>query len=114
MTVNLQTQGAISVLVPSGRIGTIEMERMKNVLQKLLHRGKKQVVVNLECVPDLCWRGIGTLFEKSSEFRSQKGELKIAGLNESLRSIFRALGANRKLDLYDSEAAALRSFKPAK
>lgn len=110
MTLNTKDQGPVAVLVPSGRVGTIEMEQMKGVLRRFLQRGKKQVVVNLEYVPDLSWSAIGALVEKSNEFRSQKGEFKLAGLNHSLRETFRALGAHRTMDFYDTEAEALKSF----
>jgi len=111
MTLNLEQKGAISVLVPSGRIGPIEMGQLKNILKKLLSIGKSRVVVNLEHVPEMSWSAIGAFAEKSSEFRSQKGEFKVAGLNESLSETFRAVGAHRVMDLYDSESAALKSFK---
>ena len=111
MTLNIRRLGAVSVLVPNGRIGPVEMGQMKHVLRKLLTLGKKQVIVNLECVPEMSWSAIGALAEKSNEFRSQKGEFKVAGLNESLSGTFRAVGAHRAIDLYDSESAALKSFK---
>lgn len=113
MTLNVRQLGVVSILVPSGRIGPIEMGQLKQVLKKLLTLGKKRVVVNLECVPEMSWSAIGALAEKSNEFRSQKGEFKVVGLNESLSGTFRAVGAHRAMDLYDSESAALKSFKPA-
>jgi len=113
MTLNVRQLGAISILSPSGRIGPIEMGQLKHLLRKLLSLGKKQVVVNLEYVPEMSWSAIGALAEKSNEFRSQKGEFKVVGLNESLSGTFRAVGAHRAIDLYDSESEALKSFKPA-
>ena len=112
MTLNMRQLGVVSILALSGRIGPIEMGQLKHVLKKLLTLGKKRVVVNLEYVPEMSWSAIGALAEKSNEFRSQKGEFKVAGLNESLSGTFRAVGAHRAMDLYDSESAALKSFKP--
>ena len=114
MTLNTQEKGSVSVLIPSGRIGPIEMGQLKNVLKKFLSLGRNKVLLNLELVPDLSWSAIGGLVEKSNEFRSEKGEFKIAGLNESLSSTFRALGAHRVMDVYESETEALKSFRSAR
>lgn len=112
MTLNKRQQGSVSVLIPRGRVGIIEMEQLKNAFKRLLSHGRRQVLVNLESVPELSWSAIGALVEESNEFRSLQGEFKVAGLNEPLMSTFRALGAHRIVDLYDSEAEALKSFRP--
>lgn len=114
MTLNMRQLGAVSVLVPNGRIGPIEMGQLKHILKKLLALGKKRVLVNLEYVPEMSWSAIGALAEKSNEFRSQKGEFKVAGLNESLSGTFQAVGAHRAMDLYDCESTALKSFRSAR
>ena len=113
MMMDTHQEGEISVLVPTGRVGTIEIESLRRSLKSLLSAGRGQVVVDLQFVPELSWSAIGALVEKSKEFRSNKGEIKLSGLNESLASTFRALGAHKVVDLYDSEESALKSFKPA-
>ncbi len=110
MALHSRQQGLVSILVPTGRLGIIEMNHLKTVLKNLLNRGRKKVLVNLEHVPQLAWSTIGDLIENSKEFRSKKGEFKLSGLNESLETTFRSLGAHKKVNLYDSEKEALCSF----
>lgn len=114
MTLSSHRSGIATVLVPQGRIGTIEMDQLKAVLRRLLQRGDTRVVVNLEHVPEVSWSAIGALVEKTNEFRSSQGEFKLSGLNESLKSTFLSLGANRVMEFYDTETAAIESFRPAR
>jgi len=104
----------VAVLALTGRIGIAEMQRLRHSLNKMLGRGQKQVVVNLEYVPELSWSAIGALLEKSQEFKKRHGAFKIAGLNHALKSTFEALGAHQAIEIYDTEAEALESFKPAR
>ena len=100
----------ISVIDVIGDIDFREMIRIKDVINGLIDRDQKKVVLNLKAVDHINYLSIGVLVERLRILRNLNGDLKLAGMNPFLRNIFKAVGMNDFFEAYASIDDAIESF----
>jgi anti-sigma B factor antagonist len=100
----------ISVVDVIGDIDFREMIRIKDVIGSLIEKERTKVVLNLKAVDHINYLSIGVLVERLSILRSLDGDLKLAGMNPYLRTIFRVVGMDQFFEAYSSLDEAIESF----
>lgn len=73
----------------------------------------KQVVLNFKRINYLSSTGFAVLFRLVSEFKKKGGQLKICHLDPGIRLGAEIVGLDKVVEIYDTEAAALATFKKA-
>ncbi len=102
----------ISVVVLEGRIVLgEESNALRESVKSLLGKNKKQIVLNMDNVTYIDSAGLGTLVASHHSAHSQNASLKLSNLGSKFQEILQVTRLLTVFEVYDSEAAAVRSFK---
>lgn len=101
----------VTVVRVSGNLNTPSALEMKSMFSDLMREEKYDIVVNLQQVAQINYSGVGILLERLRRVRQNDGNLKLAGLSRYLKSVFRMVGALKIFETYDSDEAAVASFR---
>lgn len=82
------TSGGVSVVVIGGQLIVGNRQELKTLIQEGLDRGERKFLVDCSRTGYIDSSGLGALVSLSKKVRELGGELRIAGLNEDLRSLF--------------------------
>jgi anti-sigma B factor antagonist len=102
----------VVILDISGRItlgeGTITL---RDALQKLLNRGERKFVMNLEHVDYIDSAGLGELITAFTTVRAQGGQLKLLKLTHRIHDLLQITKLLTVFDSFDSETEAIKSMR---
>lgn len=111
LTVDTSDVEDITVLYPRGFINAHTVRGFDTAIQKAVSRGRFKIVVNCEGLTYIASAGLGAMMGAIEEIRGSGGDLRLAGLNETVNNIFDILGFNHLYRTYLSEAEAVLSFR---
>jgi anti-sigma B factor antagonist len=98
----------------SGRITLGEASvAVRDVINDLMGKGNKKVLLNLRDVDYIDSSGIGLLVSSFTTVRSQGGQLKLVNLSKRIGDLLKITKLYSLFDIKDDEAAAVASFSPA-
>lgn len=101
----------VTILDFSGRIVLgKETALMRDSILDLVARGRKNIVLNLSNVPFIDSTGIGELLSASKAVRKEGGDLKLLNLTRRVRDMVEVVKLGTFFELFDEEAAAVKSF----
>lgn len=102
----------VAVLALEGRIVLgEESNALRENVKKLLAENKKDIVLNMSNVTYIDSAGLGTLVASHHSARSQGTALKLSNLGSKFQEVLQVTRLLTVFDVFDSEAAAVRSFK---
>jgi anti-anti-sigma factor len=102
----------VTILDLNGRIVLGEPTvLMRDTFQDLISRGQKKVLVNLGEVNYIDSAGLGSLVSGFTTMTNQQGQLKLLNLTKKVQDLLQITKLLTVFDVYDSEAAALKSFR---
>jgi anti-sigma B factor antagonist len=100
------------ILDISGRItlgdGTITL---RETLQKLLNRGERKVLMNLEDVDYVDSAGLGELITAFTTVRAHGGQLKLLKLTHRIHDLLQITKLLTVFDSFDNETEAIKSMR---
>ena len=106
-----QVEG-VTIVDLSGRITLGEASVVvRDVINDLMGKGNKKILLNLGQVDYIDSSGIGVLVTGFSTVRSQGGELKMVNLSKRIRDLLQITKVYNLFDVKDDEAAAIASFR---
>ena len=106
-----QVEG-VTIVDLSGRITLGEASvAVRDVINDLMGKGNKKILLNLVEVNYIDSSGIGVLVSGFSTVRSQGGELKLVNLSKRIRDLLQITKLYNLFDVKDDEAAAVASFR---
>ena len=88
--------------------GTITL---RDALQKLLNRGERKFVMNLEHVDYIDSAGLGELITGFTTVRAQGGQLKLLKLTHRIHDLLQITKLLTVFDSFDSETEAIKSMR---
>jgi anti-sigma B factor antagonist len=89
--------------------GSLDVQSASGFNQKLkeeINRGFKIIVVNMENLAYISSAGLGVLINANEHIQKSGGELRLCGLSEKVKNIFRLLGFINLFKIFDSEKEA--------
>jgi len=103
--------GRVMVLACKGRITTgVETQTLQAEVERLT-LGTKSVVLNLAEVDFADSGGLGVLVRIHRALRTDRGDLKLCGLQESLHRVFQITHLHSVFEIYESEGQAVEAFR---
>jgi|JI10StandDraft_1071094.scaffolds.fasta_scaffold53838_6 anti-anti-sigma factor len=111
MQINKSTDGPVTILEPLGDMGLYNLGQLRTLLQELRADGNTKVLLDMGKVPGIDSISIGFLIQETEFFIEQRGELKLARISASVRKSLQVTETLQQLNVFDSVAAALDSFK---
>jgi anti-sigma B factor antagonist len=102
----------VSILALEGRIVLgEESNALREGVKGLLANNKKKIVLNMDNVTYIDSAGLGTLVAAHHSARSQNAALKLSNLGSKFQEVLQVTKLLTVFEVYDSEAAAIRSFQ---
>jgi anti-sigma B factor antagonist len=83
---------------------------LKSVIQEAVDKGERKFLIDFSQTGYIDSSGLGALVSLSKKVREQGGELRLAGLNEDLRSLFELTKLDTLFAIADTPEQALVGF----
>lgn len=108
--------------VRSGHVTTLRLEgdidedgatALRIAMVRCLREKEFDVIVSMSGVKFISYMGVGILVERLRQFRSNGGDLKLAGLNLYAERLFRMIGVTTLFETYPDEEQALKVYQKA-
>ena len=99
-------QGAMVVDV-AGQLVVTNRQEFKQLVLDEIERGARLLVVDFSRSPYIDSSGLGALVSLGKRMREAGGELRLAGLNEDLRTLFELTRLDALFPIFASRADAL-------
>lgn len=112
MDVSVRETEGVTILDLAGKIlGGPESDSLRQVLDDVLARGERRLLVNLTAVPWMNSAGLGVLLSAYARMKERGGDLRFYGVGERVRGILRTTKLLTVLAVLDDEKAGIRSFR---
>jgi anti-sigma B factor antagonist len=112
MEMSERNSGKVTVLDVTGKITLGEGDALlKDKLHSLLHRGRKDVLLNLGQVQYVDSAGLGAIVAAYTTMTREGGSLKLVSVTKRLQDLLTITKLLTVFDTFDSEEEALRSYK---
>lgn len=108
-----ELQDGVRILALSGRLDTETAADVELALQDLLAAGERRYLVDLAGIGYVSSAGLRVLLALAKKLDGGKGELKLCGLNASVRQVFDMTGFSKLFAIFPNRDAALgQAAKP--
>jgi len=101
--------GVVMVQV-EGQLIVGNRQELKELVQALADRGERRILIDFSRTGYIDSSGLGALVSISKRIREMGGELRLAGLNEDLRSLFELTKLDTLFAIAETPQQALASF----
>jgi len=101
---------SVTVVDVEGQLIVGNRQELKQKVLEELEDGAKKVVVDFTNTGYIDSSGLGVLVSLSKKIREQGGELRLAGLNEDLRTLFELTKLDTLFEIADTREEALQDF----
>src|SRR5215211_8833336 len=102
--------GGVTVVKVDGQLIIGNRHELKDLVQAALDRGDRRLLVDFSQTGYIDSSGLGALVSISKRIRESGGELRLAGLNEDLRSLFELTKLDTLFTIANTPQQALASF----
>lgn len=102
-----ERQGEVRILALSGRLDTETAADVELVLQDLLAAGENRFLFDLSGVGYVSSAGLRVLLALAKKLAGGKGDLKLCGLNASVKQVFDVAGFSKLFAIFANRDAAL-------
>ncbi len=112
MKIKKEMRGDIAILHIKGDLlgGPPASEDLPAEIKKIIEDGISKVVVDIENVKYMNSTGLGLLIRGYTSIKSKGGDLKLSGLNDSIRGVMVMTKLETVFDIYKTLEGAVRNF----
>lgn len=110
MQIDIQKQGNVAILHLQGSLDADSVNTFKKTTQELLEDGTRRMVFDCRTLDFVDSIGLGAMISLLRRIRSDGGDLKIAGLNAEVRSVFEITRLHRLFEIAPDWETACRTF----
>jgi anti-sigma B factor antagonist len=103
-------RSGVLVVEVEGQLIVGNRQELKATIQTALDNGERKLLIDFGKTGYIDSSGLGALVSISKKVREQGGELRLAGLNEDLRSLFELTKLDTLFAIADSSEQALVGF----
>ena len=110
MAFEVTKQGDVTVLDVEGQLIVGNRQELKQKVLEELESGEKRFLIDFDRTGYIDSSGLGVLVSLSKKIREQGGELRLANLNDDLRTLFELTKLDTLFQISSSRDEALSSF----
>ncbi len=110
MAFHVNREGDVTVLDVDGQLIVGNRQELKKAVLDELEKGERKFLVDFTNTGYIDSSGLGVLVSLSKKIREQDGELRLASLNEDLRTLFELTKLDTLFRIADSREEALEGF----
>jgi anti-sigma B factor antagonist len=103
-------RGGVTVVEVDGQLIVGNRHELKDMIQAALDRGERKLLVDFSQTGYIDSSGLGALVSISKRIREASGELRLAGLNDDLRSLFELTKLDTLFTITETPEQALATF----
>ncbi len=111
MKINQREEGNVVVLDMDGDIDIFSAYELRDLVHDIVDRGKTNILLNLEKTFYIDSTGVGVIASTFKLVKRQGGQFKLEKLSAQIKSLIAIAGLLKIIEMYDSEAEALKSFQ---
>jgi len=104
------TPSGVVVVAVEGQLIVGNRQELKNLVHEALEHGGRKFVIDCSRTGYIDSSGLGALVSMSRKVRETGGEMRIAALNEDLRSLFELTKLDSLFRILDTPEQALAGF----
>ena len=104
------TNNGIVLVRAEGQLIVGNRQELKNLVTERLDAGERRFVIDFSRTGYIDSSGLGALVTISKQVREQGGEMRLAGLNDDLRTLFELTKLDTLFAIADTPQQALGSF----
>lgn len=101
---------SITVVDVEGQLIVGNRQELKQMVLQELENGARKFVIDFQDTGYIDSSGLGVLVSLSKKIREQEGELRLASLNEDLRTLFELTKLDTLFNIADSREQAVQGF----
>jgi anti-sigma B factor antagonist len=102
--------GGVTVVQVDGQLIVGNRHELKDLIQSSLDNGDRRLLVDFSRTGYIDSSGLGALVSISKRIREAGGELRLAGLNDDLRSLFELTKLDTLFAISETPEQALATF----
>lgn len=102
--------GEVRVIAVEGQLVVSNRSELKDAIQRRLDAGDRKFLVDFTGTGYIDSSGLGALVSLSKKVRERGGELRLAGLNDDLRSLFELTKLDTLFAIAETSDQALANF----
>ena len=110
MGFQVSQSGGITLVEVEGQLIVGNRQELKQQVLERLEAGDRKFVIDFTNTGYIDSSGLGVLVSLSKKIREQGGELRLANLNEDLRTLFELTKLDTLFNIADTREAALTGF----
>jgi anti-sigma B factor antagonist len=110
MSFTIKKQGAICVISVEGQLIVGNRQELKQKVLDELERGERKFLVDFSQTGYIDSSGLGVLVSLSKKIREAGGDLRLASLNEDLRTLFELTKLDSLFQIAPTREGALQAF----
>lgn len=114
MNINIEAIDNVSVVRCGGSLDADSVASFKKATADLVNRGAVRLVVDCAGLTFIDSMGLGALISLLRRVRQREGDLKVAALNEDVKTIFEITRLHRLFDVCGDATQACRQFTKKK
>ena len=107
MEITTKEANGFHVVLFDGKIDSITAPEVEAAFVSLLDAGNARLLANFESLSFISSAGLRVLLATAKKAKAQSGELKVCGLNETVKEVFDISGFATILQVYVTEDEAL-------
>ena len=113
MDIGLESQGAVQILAPVGRMDTDSSGDVDLAIHDLWQADARHFVLDLAKVGYISSAGLRVFLSLAKKLEGGAGSLRIAGLNPQIKQVFDISGFTKLFSIYPDRAAAMKDHPNA-
>jgi anti-sigma B factor antagonist len=110
MSFTMTKHGAVVVVDVEGQLIVGNRQELKQKVLDELEKGERKFLIDFGRTGYIDSSGLGVLVSLSKKIREQGGELRLANLNEDLKTLFELTKLDTLFQIADSRERGLESF----
>jgi anti-sigma B factor antagonist len=110
MTFQVKTEGEVTVIAVEGQLIVGNRQELKQTVLDALEGGARKFLIDFSGTGYIDSSGLGVLVSLSKKIREHGGELRLANLNDDLRSLFELTKLDTLFQISKSREEAQASF----
>ncbi|HXY18457.1 MAG TPA: STAS domain-containing protein [Gemmatimonadales bacterium] len=110
MAFNVRKQGGVLVIDVDGQLIVGNRQELKQRVLDALEAGDRKFLIDFTRTGYIDSSGLGVLVSLSKKIRDEGGDLRLAGLNEDLKTLFELTKLDTLFAIADSADQALAAF----
>lgn len=113
MDISEKTIGDVNVISLSGRLDAYSANEVEKKLDSLIDAAQVRLVISLEKLEYISSSGLRVFLAALKKTKKQQGNIKLACLKPYIKEVFDIAGFTQLFNMFDTEEAAVNSFKEA-